>query len=413
MLVKSIYIVGFVMLAVLTACSSEFRDMDPKKVAKPKIALELLSNKPDTNETMEKIITKFRESNPGIEIEQNAPPNMLKVLSMRFSTGNTPALFTVYPSAPSMRQPVKDGYIEDLTGDPILKHILPAFVEFSQTNGKNYAIPYALEGYGVIYNVDLFRSLNLDIPQTYAELIRIAEQLKAAGRTPFVFADKDYTYVRRVSTVLLGLDNPDIIPFFEEVIAGKKHFGESVELNRLAQKTLELRTYGQKDLLGTSIENAVRDFASGKAAMYFTGMWDINPIKKANPDINADMFPFPAVKAEDTKVAMQVGTAIGIPKDLKDAGEAKKFLEFFATTEIAQLYSDETQNISVIKGVQHKAKENKRLAEYALRGKLFRAADSPWTPSMQDDFGKVMQELIAGSSHDSFERKMDEIFYNK
>ncbi|MCS7463992.1 extracellular solute-binding protein [Paenibacillus doosanensis] len=404
-----------VALSTTAACSN---GGEPAKGAADgggqKVKLELLSNKSDVTDTLNKIIAKFHEQNPGIEIEVNAPPNMLKVLAMRIANNDAPPLFTVYPSAPSMRQPVKDGYYADLTGDAeLFKNVVPSFVDFSKTLGKNYTVPYALEGYGVTYNVDMFKELGLSIPKTYAELIQVAEKIKAAGKTPFLFPDKDYAIIRQTSAAFLGLDIPDASQYFDDVINGKKHIADNQEVRKVAQKIVDLRKYGQKDLLGTSSDNVVRDMAAGKGAMFFHGMWQAVAIKKANPNMNVDIFPFPAEKAEDTKVAMQVGTALSIPKDGKYNNEAKKFMEFFATTEMAQMYADETGNISVIKDVKPNYKENKTLAEYALSGKLYRAADSAWTPAMQDDFGKATQELIGGGTIDDYMKRLEEIFYNK
>ncbi|TBL76382.1 ABC transporter substrate-binding protein [Paenibacillus thalictri] len=377
------------------------------------IKLEFLSNKADTVTTMDKIIKKFQEQNKNIVIEQNAPPNMLKVLAMRFSTNEAPQLFHVYPSAPSFSQLLKDDNVQEITGDPILQNVDPKFITFSQNNGKNYAFPYALEGYGVVYNPDMFKELNLEVPKTYAELIRVADKLKAAGKTPFLFADKEYTDLRRISAAMLALDDPNIIPFFQDVIAGKKHIADNPVFAKFIEKTLEMRKYAQKDLLGLSGDNAVREMAAGKAAMYFMGMWQAAAVKKANPSMNVDMFVFPADKAEDAKVAMQVGTALAMPKGVKNQAEIKKFMEFFATTEMSQLYADETQNISVVKGVKHNSKETKVLADMAAAGKIYRAADSPWTPAMQDDFGKATQELIATGNKETYMKKLEDIFYNK
>jgi raffinose/stachyose/melibiose transport system substrate-binding protein len=379
-----------------------------------KVKLEFLSNKSDVVDTVSKIIAKFQEKNPNIEITQNAPPNMLKVLSMRFSTNDAPPIFTVYPSAPSMTQPVKDGYIEDITGDPVLNNVDANAIEFGKNDGKNYAVPLAMEGYGVIYNVDMFKQLNLTPPKTYDELLQDAAKIKAAGKTPFLVPAKDFTYLRRFGAALLALDNPDINPFFKDVLTGKKHITDTNDMQNVAQKILDLSTkFGQNDLLGMSEDNAVREFINGNTAMMFSGMWNVNAIKKANPDQNVDMFLFPAVKAEDTKAPMQIGTALAIPKNSKTAKEAKQFIDFFATTEMSQLYADETQNISIVKGVKNKSKGNQVLIDAVAGNKIVRAADSPWKPSMQDDFGKGLQELLAGGTVDAFVKKMDGVFYGK
>ena len=39
--------------------------------------------------------------------------------------------------------------------------------------------------HGIYYNVDLFKKHNLEIPQTWEELLQVAETLKAAGVIPF------------------------------------------------------------------------------------------------------------------------------------------------------------------------------------------------------------------------------------
>ncbi|SFM43485.1 raffinose/stachyose/melibiose transport system substrate-binding protein [Paenibacillus sp. 1_12] len=416
---KKITLLGTVVaLAVTAGCSAGGETGTGKEATKDnkgkKLKLELMSNKTDVTETFNKVIAKFQEKNPDIEIEVNAPPNMLKVLALRIANDDAPALFTVYPSAPSMRQPVKDGYYADLTGDKTLfNNVIPSFVDFSKTMGKNYTVPYALEGYGVTYNVDLFKELGLSIPKTYTELIQVAEKIKAAGKTPFLFPDKEYSVIRQTTAAYLGLDIPDASQYFDDVINGKKHIADNQEVRKVAQKVLDLRKYGQKDPLGTAQDNVIRDMAAGKGAMFFHGMWQAVAIKKANPSLNVDIFPFPAEKAEDTKVAMQVGTALSIPKNGKNNAEAKKFMEFFSTTEMGQMYADETGNISVIQGVKPNYKENKTIAEYALSGKLYRAADTNWTPAMQDDFGKATQELISGLTIDDYMKKLEEIFYKK
>ncbi|TDG00799.1 ABC transporter substrate-binding protein [Paenibacillus piri] len=408
-----------VALAVTAGCSAgggegTGKDAPAAAASGQKVKLEFLSNKANEVDVMNKIIQKFREKNQNIDIEVNAPPNMLKVLAMRIANNDAPPFFTVYPSAPSMRQPAKDGYYADLTGDPALfNNISPSFVDFSKTFNKNYAVPYALEGYGVTYNMDMFKELGLEVPKTYDELIQTAEKIRAAGKTPFLFPDKDYAIIRQTTAAFLGLYIPNVTQYFDDVINGKQHIADNQEVRKVAQRILDLRKYGQKDLLGTSADNVVRDMAAGKGAMFFHGMWQGPAVKKANPDMNVGIFPFPADKAEDTKVAMQVGTAIALPKDGKNAAEAKKFMEYFSSTEVAQAYSDETGMISVVKGVKHNNKINQTLAEYTQANKIYRAADSPWTPAMQDDFGKATQELIGGGSLDAYMKKLEDIFYNK
>ncbi len=79
----------------------------------------------------------------------------------------------------------------DFTGDPALEATLPGPQEtlaaLGGPEGEINGVPYALNANGVIYNVDVFEELDLEVPGTWSELIETAEAVEAAGRTPFYF----------------------------------------------------------------------------------------------------------------------------------------------------------------------------------------------------------------------------------
>jgi raffinose/stachyose/melibiose transport system substrate-binding protein len=194
---------------------------------------------------------------------------------------------------------------------------------------------------------------------------------------------------------------------------GKAHIQDKPEMKEFAKKVLEIRTYGQKDSLGLSRDDAVREFALGKAAMYFQGIWSIQPIKEANPKLNFAMFPFPANTAEATKTEVFVDTALGLPKGGKNEKASRKFVEFMASKEAAQIYVDEAGYPSAIKGVENSAKEIKSLSDLISAGKVYLPVSTNWLPGMTDDVGKATQELVAKQSIDDYLVKLDSIFFNK
>ena len=46
-------------------------------------------------------------------------------------------------------------------------------------------MPFAANASGVLYNVELFAEHDVEVPQTFDELIAAAETFEAAGVTPF------------------------------------------------------------------------------------------------------------------------------------------------------------------------------------------------------------------------------------
>ncbi|TCZ77226.1 extracellular solute-binding protein [Paenibacillus albiflavus] len=389
----------------------------PESKATPKagekVKIEYFQQKTEIASKVDKLISEFQEKNPNIIVEQNSVPNSMNVWTMRLSTNDMPPVFNHYPHNAVFQKAARDGSIVDLTNDPLLKDVQPAILEMSKIDGKNYLVPIALATLGVYYNEDMFKELNLSIPQTYSEFIETAEKIKAAGKVPFLFADKEVPAINFSTATMMGVQVPNAEKFFDDVMNGKVHITDNPDMKVFAKKIYDLRQFGQKNSLGVSREDRIREFANGKAAMFFEGIWSIQPTKEANPNLKFAMFPLPAEKAEDTKVQVTVDTGIGLPKDGKNQQEARKFIEFMASKEAVEEYISTSQYPAAIKGVKNNAVENKSLNDLINDGKIYAPLSRKWPPGALDEFGAATQELISTGNIDNYLKKLDSIFYNK
>ncbi|WP_199615857.1 ABC transporter substrate-binding protein [Paenibacillus alkalitolerans] len=380
-----------------------------------KVTLEFFQMKSEVVKMVDDLIQKFEQANPNIDINQNNVPDGPSVWQMRIATNDAPPLFTHFAHMPAFRQAAANGYMADLTNEPFMQRAEESVLKQGvEMNGKNYLMPIALATLGVYYNVDIFNQLGLSVPTTYDELIQVSEKIKAAGITPFLFPDKGVRQVRQAAEATLGLDVPDVNQVFTDVLNGKSHMTDHPGIRRWAEKMVEIRKYGQKDTVGLSPDDAVREFASGKSAMYFQGIWSIVPIKQSNPNLKFDIFPFPADKAEDTKVSFIVDTAIGISSSAINSDDAKKFIDFMSSPENVQVYVDETQFMSAVKGVNNNTAEINRLSDLVKAGKTFPFVETVFPKaSMQDDLAQAAQKLIVTKDVDGFIKQLDAAFYNK
>ncbi len=55
---------------------------------------------------------------------------------------------------------------------------------------RGYVVPISANFSGVFYNKDLFEAGGYEVPTTYDELIKLAEDIQSKGETPFLFPDK-------------------------------------------------------------------------------------------------------------------------------------------------------------------------------------------------------------------------------
>ena len=61
-------------------------------------------------------------------------------------------------------QDVKDwiSNLEDLSGEGWTKHVVEGLLDDVTQDGKVYGMPYAIEGYGFVYNKDIFEASGID-----------------------------------------------------------------------------------------------------------------------------------------------------------------------------------------------------------------------------------------------------------
>jgi raffinose/stachyose/melibiose transport system substrate-binding protein len=411
-------------LVIVTACSNEGSSGAGavNKAESPstapatsgqKVKIEYFQMKAEMVDVVNDLIKDFQSKNPNITVEQNNVPNPENVWTMRVSTDDAPAVFTHFPHNAVFQQLSKEGRVVDLTGGPLMANVTPALADLSKIDGKNYLVPIAVATLGVYYNVDMFNELGLQIPQTYDELLATADKIKAAGKTPFYFHDKDWNGIRQEVVSRMGLQISDVQKFLDSVMKGKAHITDNAEFKPFAQKLYNLRKYAQKDALGTGYDDALREFANGKSAMWYTGIWAIQPIKKSNPNLKFSMFPMPAADAPNTKVQVSVDTAIGIPVKGKNQPEAKKFVEYMSSKEIVQKYVDLSGYPAAINGVTNNNKEITSLSSLITAGKVYPTIERVWPPGVNGDVGKATQEMFATGDIDGYLKALDKIFYNK
>ncbi|RED85454.1 MULTISPECIES: ABC transporter substrate-binding protein [Cohnella] len=402
-------------LVVAAGCSSGKSESANTGSASPEasqVKIEYFQMKPEGVDVVNELIQKFQESNPNILVEQNNVPNPENVWTMRVSTDDAPAVFTHYPHNSVFQKMAKEGQVVDLTNDPLMANVQPAIAELSKIDGKNYLVPVGLATLGVYYNKDLFESNNIALPTTTAELYAAAEKLQAAGITPFYFHDKEYNGIRQEVVFKMGQTLPDIEQFLDDVMNGKAHITDNAAFKPFAQSLLDIRQYGQKDMMGTSYDDALRDFATGKTAMWFTGIWAIQEIAKSNPDLNFAMFPFPTENAADLKTQVSVDTAIGIPTRGKNQAEAKKFIEFMTTKESVEKYLATAGYPSGIKDVQSGREEITSLTQLINDGKIYPTIERLWPPGLNAEVGKATQEMFITKDIGKYLDALDTIFYN-
>lgn len=342
-------------MSVLAGCSggSAESGKETKKTADGKTELELFSTKAENKETLQKLVDTYNDSQDKVKVTLTQPADAGTVLKTRMTKNDLPDMVAMGGDL-NYAELQSAGVLTDLSGEAFLDNINESYMEMlyalnKDQEEKSYGVPYATNASGIIYNKDIFAENSIEIPTTFSELLAACEKLQAAGVTPFELTFKDAWTILPAWNAMAPVMQPE--NFYTDRKEGKTTFEGTHEA--VLENYLKLVPYAQKDYMGTSYDDGNKKFAAGEAAMMMNGNWAITEIKKANADVNLDMFKFPSTDdAEANKVTSGVDVLLGITTNCGDEEGAKDFINFMVQKENAQLYAEEQFAFSAVKGVE-------------------------------------------------------------
>lgn len=148
----------------------------------------------------EQAIADYEEANPGVNIEyENISDQAIKdKLAVLASGGDLPDIFFAW-GGECLNRFSRAGKLLDLT--PYMDKdtewrdgFLPSFLSSSVLDGKNYAVPYRSSILYWLYNKQIFKENNLEVPTTWDEFMNVCETLKSNNVTPIAFGNSDQWY---------------------------------------------------------------------------------------------------------------------------------------------------------------------------------------------------------------------------
>ncbi|WP_338788168.1 ABC transporter substrate-binding protein [Metabacillus sp. FJAT-53654] len=305
------------------------------------VTLKVYNFKVEMAEQLEKLVKEYEVDHPGINVVIDTCGggcDYSAELKTKFSSGDKPDIFFV---AGYSDLDLWIEHLEDLSDQPWVEDVVDIAKEPMTKDGKLYGMPLNIEGWGYIYNKDLFAEAGISkLPKTISELKGVSEKLQSSGVTPFVNGYGEWWILGNhlLNMAFAQQDNPEdyieAVKLNKEKFSDNKAFKEWVDLLDLTIK------YGQPNPLQTDYITQVTSFASGQVAMIQQGNWVQLQLLKLNPDLEYGYLPMPI---NDDKEKMD-RLPIGVPnnwviyKNSKVKDEAKDFLNWMVTSDIGKRY---------------------------------------------------------------------------
>ncbi|RUA07589.1 MAG: carbohydrate ABC transporter substrate-binding protein [Fusobacteria bacterium] len=331
-------LVGSLML--LAACGGSGSEQEEETTV-----VNIFQFKVEIAEQLDELSQIYMESHPNVEINietVGGGDDYGAALRAKMASGNEPAIFNV--GGPQDVYDWQDKLV-DLTDLEVTKKAFDGALSGVAVDGKVYGLPFTQEGYGFIYNKEIFEKAGID-PKTITsydsleKAVKILDSKKDELGIDAVFATAGKeTWVTGLHFSNVGLSQ-EFGDVFGAYNAKKVEFKYSDGMKKLFDLQLN---YGKKPINATDYSTQVeRLFSMKKVAMTQQGNWAYGSIKGIDEELaqNIGFLPMPIVGAKENvlPVGIPMYWTVNNGATPEEQEAAKEFLNWLYTSDTGKDY---------------------------------------------------------------------------
>jgi raffinose/stachyose/melibiose transport system substrate-binding protein len=283
-------------------------------------------------------INMYKQSNTNttVDVMNISDGNQyLTKITTEVAANNTPDVFMTWvggrlePFVTAGRLTPLDDIIE---GDAELKNVVaPNSIKLTSFNDKCYAIPLTPQSEVIFYNKKIFSELNLTIPDTYDDLVAIADKINAeTDLIPMVMGNADlWLGTIPYMTIFNRLHGNEL---YQKVVMEKTALFDDPAFAEAGEILYDMVEKGIVNENCNGLKNAEAQsiFKTGGAAMNFDGSWRVSSYYPELGD-DLDFFNFPDIPggkgSKDSWIA-NYGNAFSISSSTKNPDAAIDIFKF-------------------------------------------------------------------------------------
>lgn len=374
-----------------------------------KTEVELVSYKPEAVGAFEKIAERFNATHDDIHLTVDSPNEAMTILKTRFIREDYPDIVGIGGDINYSNFLDADLFmdISDLEEINMAKQSyldMDKELEFVPKDGT-YALPYAANAAGILYNKDMFDAYGWTIPETWDEFLSLCDEIEAEGIQPIYLGYKDtWTCLAPWNALAVGLSDSDTC---SQVNMGNTTFAEAYR--ETAEKVRALLDYAEPNPYAYGYNDACTAFARGQSVMYPIGSYAIPQIKSVNPEMNIDSFTFPANETEEDNILNSgIDLQFCVMKNCENKEAVYEVLRFLYEDETIQIYLDEQGGITCKKGDFEIPAELEGMRSYIEKDRMADYQDHHYPSEMSVD-AMIQTFLLDGSetATDTFLQRFD------
>ena len=396
--ISAVLAVAMLTAAILPGCSSG-GDSGVTEI-------EILQYKPEAATYFDQVEEQFNASHDDIHLTISSPNDASTILRTRFIREDYPDIIGIGGDI-NYSYYVDADILADVSDYPGLADVKQSYLdilenlEITPKDGA-YGVPYVANAAGILYNKDMFEEHGWEIPESWGELIDLCEEIKAEGILPFYFGFRDtWTCLAPWNSLAVDLAPADTC---QRVNAGETTFSE--EYVEVAEKCLELVSYGPEDPFAYGYNDACTAFASGESAMYPIGSYAVPQILSVNPEMNIDSFVTPGNDdASKNTLNSGVDLMFAVTAECENKEAAYEVLDFLMEDANIQAYIDDQNAVPCKDGDFDLAPMLDGMTSFIESGNMTDYQDHYYPSEMAAD--ALIQTYLINKDADAFLKDFD------
>lgn len=355
----------------------------------------------NSEDTVQCMLDYLAEAVPDVEIEFQFIDNSNydTIVDTQLSAEEGPDIICESPG--SSLKHARLGYLEPV--NDLGARYSSAGTSVYSYEGNIYALPGISWFEGIYFNKAIFEENGIELPGTFDEYISVCKQFQELGITPLAAGLKSWEPMLKNSMAFV---TAEYLSTEEGKDFGEKYRNGETTLdgtwNEYLEKWSEMITEGiyTTDMTGIDHDQALEQFATGQAAMFCSGPWDLDAIMSKNPDLQIDMMPFYGTGESDGWLIGGPGCGFAVNANSENKEAALKVVEAISTVEgQAALWENNQGGSSYLEGASFELPEVYNSASSALNaGNVY----CPWNEwgvaaaTAPETYGTEMQSYLLG-----------------
>lgn len=364
----------------------------------------------------EDVVADYQKAHPNVKVNfegMDQTTHREQQLKSEMVTGTPPDMFVLFGGA-EIEPYARANRLMDLSQFVKERGLKEQYrdLQLWTFDGRIYGLPIEGNAEPLYYNKTIFNALDLQEPNTLAELDHVIQVLSDNEYIPFALGNEDrwpaaifahylmdrYAGPELIQALSQGEDGYDFRN--EKYLKAYEHLDEWVKTGAFAPSAN-----------GFTTEEAIAQFTEGKAAMYLNGNWDINLFHRDDLfshnnysfQEEVGVIPFPSLRLGETRsIAGGYTIGIGLSSNLEETKKeaALDLLEGFYTKEIQSRIVYEGLRLPSIKISYDPEKTGPVFAQVITLMEQsthsFVPYDNILSPEVKRSFLKGVKEMIGG-----------------